>query len=109
MTKKAREYFDRWCFNIRLRGILTVYTAYRKPSELKQEIWEKLVTRCDSVRGIGLSVISYSVQFFTAGFMYKDLGEWYFVVETPTTSHVISLTNNDLIEPRRLFGTEVIK
>ena len=102
MTKsKVREYWERYVFNVGCHGIRQLSDVYGKASYAKQEAWNQIAKECASKNGSKLSVITYSVQHFTVGYMYIDCGKLTFCVHTPTNSGTMELGPNEKCDARQ--------
>lgn len=96
MTKHTvREYWERYVFSIGCRGTKQLYDVYNKCSDAKQEAWNQIAKECADRNGFRLSVITYNVQYFTAGYMYKDGDKLMFRVHTSTDSGTMELGQNE--------------
>lgn len=96
MTKHTvREYWERYVFNVGCNGPRQLHDVYNKCSDAKQEAWNQIAKECADRHGFKLSVITYSVQYFTAGYMYKDGDKLMFRVHTPTDSGTMELGQNE--------------
>lgn len=92
---KVREYWERYVFNVGCHGPRQLHDAYGKWSDAKQEAWDQIAKECADRNGFKLSVITYSVQYFTAGFMYKDGDKLMFRVHTSMDSGTMELGPNE--------------
>ena len=92
---KVREYWERYVFNVGCHGPRQLHDAYNKWSDTKQEAWDQIAKECADRKGFKLSVITYSVQYFTAGYMYKDGDKLMFRVHTPMNSDTMELGPNE--------------
>lgn len=103
MTKsKAREYWERYAFNVGCHGTRQLKDVYGKASYAKQEAWNKITKECTDRNGSKLSVITYSVMYFTAGYIYKSDGKLMFCVYIPTDSGTMELGPNEICDARQL-------
>ena len=91
----VREYWERYVFNVGCHGIRHLSDVYGKWSAAKQEAWDKIAKECADRNGFKLSVISYNVQYFTAGYMYKDGDKLMFRVHTSMRSGTMELGPNE--------------
>ena len=94
-NSKVREYWERYVFNVGCDGPRQLYAVYNKCSYAKQEAWNQIAKECADSKGFKLSVITYSAQYFTAGYMYKDGDKLMFRVHTPTESGTMELGPNE--------------
>ena len=102
MTKsKAREYWERYVFNVGCNGTRQLNDVYNKCSDAKQEAWNQIAKECTDRNGSKLSVITYSVMCFTAGYMYIDCGKLTFCVHTPTDSGTMEIGPNEKCDARQ--------
>ena len=92
---KVREYWERYVFNVGCHGPRQLNNVYNKWSDTKQEAWYQIAKECADRKGFKLSVITYSVQYFTAGYMYKDDNKLMFRVHTSTDSGTMELGPNE--------------
>lgn len=92
---KAREYWERYVFNVGCHGVRHLCDVYVKWSAAKQKAWDQIAKECTDRNGFKLSVITYSVQHFTAGYMYKDGDKLMFRVHTATDSGTMELGPNE--------------
>ena len=92
---KVREYWERYVFNVGCHGPRHLNDAYGKWSDTKQEAWDQIAKECADRNGFKLSVITYSVQYFTAGYMYKDGDKLMFRVHTPMDYGTMELGPNE--------------
>ena len=102
MTKsRVREYWERYVFNVDCHGPRQLHGVYNKWSDTKQEAWDQIAKECVDRKGFKLSVITYSVQYFTAGYMYKDGDKLMFRVHTSTDSGTMELGPNEICNARQ--------
>ena len=102
MTKsKVREYWERYVFNVGCHGTRQLHDVYNKYSDTKQKAWNQIAKECASKNGSKLSVITYSVTRFTAGYMYIDCGKLTFCVHTPTDSGIMEVGPNEKCDARQ--------
>ena len=92
---KVREYWERYVFNVGCHGPRHLNDAYGKWSDAKQEAWDQIAKECADRNGFKLSVITYSVQCYTTGYMYKDGNKLMFCVHTPTDQATMELGPNE--------------
>ena len=92
---KVREYWERYVFNVGCHGPRQLNNVYNKWSDTKQEAWDQIAKECTDRKGFKLSVITYSVQYFTAGYMYKDGDKLMFRVHTPMDYGTMELGPNE--------------
>lgn len=93
--KQIRYYFDKYTYNVGLRGIKSLYDCYAKPSVFKQAIWyEYAHKKC-------VSVITYNVNLFTVGYLSEENGVLFFNVVTKSGSGKLALGPNEKIELKR--------
>lgn len=96
MTKyTVREYWERYVFNVGCHGPRQLHDVYNKCSDTKHEAWNQIAKECADRNGFKLSVITYSVQYFTAGYMYKDGDKLMFRVHTSADSGTMELGQNE--------------
>lgn len=91
----VREYWERYVFNVGCHGPRQLHDVYNKWSDAKQEAWNQIAKECADRNGFKLSIITYSVQYFTAGYMYKDGNKLMFRVHTSTDSGTMELGPNE--------------
>lgn len=102
MTKsKVREYLERYVFNVGCHGVRQLSDVYGKASDAKQEAWNQIAKECASKNGSKLSVITYNVQYFTAGYMYKDGDKLMLRVHTSADSGTMELGPNEICNARQ--------
>lgn len=92
---KVREYWERYVFNVGCHGVRHLCDVYGEWSDAKQKAWNQIAKECADRNGFKLSVITYSVQYFTAGYMYKDDDKLMFRVHTATDSGTMELGPNE--------------
>lgn len=96
MTRsKVREFWERYVFNVGCNGPRRLHDVYGKWSDAKQKAWDQIVAECVSKNGFKLSIITYGVQYYTAGYMYKDGDELMFMVHTPTDFGIMIIGQNE--------------
>ena len=102
MTKsKVREYWKRYVFNVGCHGVRQLNDVYGKASDAKQEAWNQIAKECVDRNGFKLSVITYSVQHFTVGYMYIHGDKLTFCVHTPTDSGTMEIGPNEKCDARQ--------
>ena len=94
-NSNVREYWERYVFNVGCRGTKQLHDVYNKCSDAKQEAWDKITKECAARNGFKLSIITYSVSYFTAGYMYKDGDKLMFRVHTSADSGTMELGKNE--------------
>ena len=92
---KVREYWERYVFNVGCHGTRHLRDVYGKWSDVKQNAWDQIAKECADRNGFKLSVITYSVQYYTAGYMYKDGDKLMFRVHTSIDSGTMKLGPNE--------------
>ena len=92
---KVRERWERYVFNVGCHGPRQLHDIYNKWSDAKQEAWDQIAKECADRNGFKLSVISYSPQHYTVGYMYKDGDKLMFRVHTATDSGTMELSTNE--------------
>ena len=96
MTKnKVREYWERYVFNVGCHGVRQLNNVYNKWSDVKQNAWDQIAKECADRNGFKLSVITYTMQRYTVGYMYKDGDKLMFRVHTSTDSGEMELGQNE--------------
>lgn len=96
MTRsRTREYWERYVFNVGCHGVRHLGDVYSKWSDTKQEAWDQIAAECKSNNGFKLSIITYSRQYYTVGYMYKDGDNLLFRVHTSATSSTLLLGPNE--------------
>lgn len=96
MTRsKVREYWERYVFNVGCHGPRRLHDVYGKWSDTKQKAWDQITKECADRNGFKLSIISYGVQYYTTGYMYKDGDELMFMVHTPTDFGIMIIGPNE--------------
>lgn len=99
---KAREYFDRYTYNIGFEhGTISLHQAYNKYSDKKHAAWKEIQDECTAFEGHHLSVITHCRQSFTAGYWFIKNKEYYFRVHTPSSSGVLHLGPGDILELKK--------
>ena len=91
----VREYWERYVFNVGCHGPRQLHDIYNKWSNTKQVAWNQIAKECTDRNGFKLSVITYNVQYFTAGYMYKDGDKLMFCFHTPTDSGTMEIGPNE--------------
>lgn len=98
MTKsKVREYWERYVFNVGCHGTRQLHAVYNRCSDAKQEAWNQIAKECTNRNGFKLSIITYNVMYFTAGYMYKDGDKLMFCVHTPTGSGTMEIEPSEKV------------
>lgn len=92
---KVREYWERYVFNVGCHGPRHLNGVYGKWSDAKQNVWDYIAKECADRNGFKLSVITYDVQRFTVGYMYKEGDKLMFCVHTPTEYGTMELGQNE--------------
>ena len=92
---RIREYWERYVFNVGCHDVRHLCDVYGKWSAAKQKAWNQIAKECTDRNGFKLSVITYSAQYFTAGYMYKDGDKLMFMVHTATDSGTMELGPNE--------------
>ena len=92
---RIREYWERYVFNVGCHGVRHLHDAYGKWSDAKQKAWDQIAKECTDRNGFKLSIITYNMQCFTAGYMYKDGDKLMFRVHTATDSGTMELGPNE--------------
>lgn len=96
MTKsKVREYWERYVFNVGCNGPRQLNNVYNKWSAAKQEAWDRIAKKCTDRNGFKMSVITYTMQHYTVGYMYKDGDKLMFIVYTSTDVGTMELGQNE--------------
>ena len=95
IKSKVREYWERYVFNVGCNGVRQLQDVYGKCSDVKQNAWDQIAKECSDKNGFKLSVIKYSAQYFTAGYMYKEGDKLMFCVHTSTDSGTMELDQNE--------------
>lgn len=91
----VRKYWERYVFNVGCRGTKQLHNVYNKCSDVKQEAWNQIAKECAARNGFKLSIITYNISFFTAGYMYKDGDKLMFCVHTPIDCGTMELGPNE--------------
>lgn len=97
-NSNVREYWERYVFNVGCRGTKQLHDVYNKCSDVKQEAWDQIAKECADRNGFKLSIITYCVCWFTAGYMYKDGDKLMFCVHTPTDCDIMELGPNEKVD-----------
>ena len=92
---KVRGYWERYVFNVGCNGPRDLSNVYCKWSDTKQNVWDKMIKECADRNGFKLSVITYSAQYYTVGYMYKEGDKLMFCVHTPTEYGTMELGQNE--------------
>ncbi len=96
MTKsKVREYWERYVFNVGCHGPRQLNNVYNKWSDAKQEAWDQIAKECADRNGFKLSIITYTMQRYTVGYMYKDGDKLMFCTHTSSDSGTMELGQNE--------------
>ena len=98
---KAKEYFDRYTYNVGLDGTKCLDNVYVKYSDKKRDAWKEIQGECTAFEGHHLSVITHGPQYFTAGYWFIKNKEYYFRVHTPSSSGVLHLGPGDILELKK--------
>ena len=97
-NSRVREYWERYVFNVGCRGTKQLHDVYNEWSDAKQEAWNQITKECADRNGFKLSIITYNVHYFTAGYMYKDSDKLMFQVHTYTDSGTMELGPNEKVD-----------
>lgn len=92
---KVREYWERYVFNVGCHGPRQLRDVYNKWSDIKQNVWDKIAKECADRKGFKLSVITYTMQRYTVGYMYKDGDKLMFRVHTSADCGTMELGQNE--------------
>lgn len=92
---RVREYWELYVFNVGCHGVRHLCDVYGKWSTAKQKAWDQITKEYTDRNGFKLSVITYSVQYFTAGYMYKDGDKLMFRAHTAYDSGTMELGTNE--------------
>ena len=96
MTKsKVREYWERYVFNVGCNGPRQLHDVYNKCSDVKQNVWDQITKECADRNGFKLSVITYNIQYYTVGYMYKDGNKLMFCAHTSYGYGTMELGQNE--------------
>lgn len=95
IKSKVREYWERYVFNVGCHGPRQLNNVYNKWSDAKQEAWNQIAKECADRNGFKLSVITYTTQRYTVGYMYKDGDKLMFCVHTSSDSGTMELGQNE--------------
>lgn len=95
IKSKVREYWERYVFNVGCHGPRQLHDVYNKWSDAKQNAWDQIAKECADRNGFKLSVITYTMQYYTVGYMYKDGDKLMFCVHTPADSGTMELGQNE--------------
>lgn len=102
MTKsKVREYWERYVFNVGCHGTRQLRNVYNRWSDAKQEAWDQIAKERVNRSGFKLSVITYSIMYFTVGYIYIHDNKLTFCVHTPTDSGTMELGPNEICDARQ--------
>lgn len=95
-TKRKNAYFNAYIEKVKKFGPRSLYDCYKKPSDIKKEIWSQL-TKNEFSNYLGVSVITYDVFMFTVGGIHKDSdGRVWFRVESPSDSGLLKLDDEQI-------------
>lgn len=95
IKSRIREYWETYVFKVGCHGVRNLGSVYGKWSDAKQEAWDQIACECKSKSGFKMSVITYTSQRFTVGYMYKDGDKLMFRVHTPNHSGTMILGPNE--------------
>ena len=95
IKSKVREYWERYVFNVGCHGPRQLRDVYNKWSDTKQNAWDQIAKECVDRNGFKLSVITYTMQYYTVGYMYKEGDKLMFCVHTSTDSGTMELGQNE--------------
>lgn len=95
IKSKVREYWERYVFNVGCHGPIQLNNVYNKWSDVKQNAWDQIAKECAGRNGFKLSVITYTMQRYTVGYMYKDGDKLMFCVHTASDSGTMELGQNE--------------
>ena len=95
---KVRGYWERYVFNVGCHGPRHLCNVYCKWSDTKQNVWDRIAKECAGRNGFKLSVITYSAQYYTVGYMYKEGDKLMFCVHTSTEYGTMELGQNEKLD-----------
>lgn len=95
IKSKVREYWERYVFNVGCHGVRQLNNVYNKWSDAKQNAWDQIAKECADRNGFKLSVITYTMQRYTVGYMYKDGDKLMFCAHTSSDSGTMELGQNE--------------
>lgn len=92
---KVRGYWERYVFNVGCHGPRQLHDVYDKWSDTKQNVWDQIAKECADRNGFKLSIITYTMQRYTVGYMYKDGDKLMFCVHTALDYDTMELDQNE--------------
>ena len=95
IKSKVREYWERYVFNVGCHGPRQLHDVYNKWSDAKQNAWDRIAKKCADRNGFKLSIITYTMQHYTVGYMYKDGNKLMFCVYTSSDYGTMEIGQNE--------------
>ena len=82
-TSRVKAYYQSYMRAVNYYGHRKVSDCYKKPSCAKMGAERAIADEIYSKGGYGYSVITYSINMFTCGYLFRKDGELWFAVHTP--------------------------
>lgn len=82
-TSQVKAYYERYMYAVRKYGYRGLNDCYKKPSCAKMRAERAIADEMYSRDGYGYSVITYSINMFTCGYLFNRDGKQWFAVHTP--------------------------
>ena len=89
-TKKYHCYLQSYYHS----NIRTIEQAYNNPSTRKVRIFANILDEMNRIGGYAIRILSKNAQFFTCAYTVDLKCVPYLVIETPTKSFIILITND---------------
>lgn len=77
-----------------------LYDCYKNPSSAKWCAYHECLAFCESLHGLRFSVSAYNSMSFSAEFIFRFMGIWYFARITKSHNHVFPIQNAIEVEER---------
>lgn len=90
VTKKNAIYID-WYNERRSQGFLSLYAAYKQPSDYKIAAWKSIQCRADVISGT-LTILGHSCHHFSTGYLSKQGDDYNLIIDTACNTFTIPVT-----------------
>lgn len=82
-TSRVKGYYQDYMRAVNRYGYRHLFDCYKKPSCAKMRAERAIADEMYSRDGYGYSVITYSINMFTCGYLFNRDGKQWFAVHTP--------------------------
>lgn len=82
-TSQVKSYYESYMRAVNYYGYRKVSDCYKNPSCAKMRAERAIADEIYSKDGYGYSVITYSINMFTCGYLFRKDDELWFAVHTP--------------------------